>query len=174
LLTIIPFVGTLVGAGITVALLLLDWQGLPQLLWVGGIFVGLHLLESVILTPKIVGKKVGLGEAGALFAVLAGGQLLGFTGVLLAVPLAASVAVLIRRLLAYYERSAFFGAADDDRSIKPDEALMLARLADRIPALKMVVPTAVAAAPSGTPDSQATPPNGAGEANAVPHDTEEP
>lgn len=108
LLTIIPFVGTIVGAGITVGLCLIDYDGPTQLIAVGGVFVFLHLLEAAVLTPKIVGHRVGLGEVGALFAVLAGGNLLGFTGVLLAVPIAASIAVLIRRLVRYYEGSEFF------------------------------------------------------------------
>ena len=108
LLTIIPFLGTIVGAGLTAIVVLLDWQGPSQLIAVGGVFVVLHLLEAAFLTPKIVGKKVGLGELGALFAVLAGGKLLGFTGVLLAVPIAASVAVLVRRVLRYYEGTTFF------------------------------------------------------------------
>lgn len=116
LLTIIPFLGTVVGAVITVTLVLLDWQGLGQLLGVASVFVVLHVLEAAVLTPRIVGKRVGLGETSALFAVLAGGQLLGFAGVLLAVPIAASVAVLIRRLVVYYERSEFFGASDPDSS----------------------------------------------------------
>lgn len=116
LLTIIPFLGTVVGAVITVALVLLDWQGPGQLLGVASVFVILHVLEAAVLTPRIVGKRVGLGETSALFAVLAGGQLLGFAGVLLAVPIAASVAVLIRRLVGYYEQSEFFGAADPDSS----------------------------------------------------------
>ncbi len=68
----------------------------------------LHLLEAAVLTPKLVGKKVGLGEVGALFAVLAGGQLLGLTGVLLAVPIAASIAVLVRRAVRFYESTDFF------------------------------------------------------------------
>lgn len=117
LLTIIPFLGTVAGAVITLTLVLLDWQGPGQLVGVVAVFVVLHLIESVVLTPRIVGKRVGLGETGALFAVLAGGKLLGFTGVLLAVPIAASVAVLIRRLADYYERSEFFGAADRDSSM---------------------------------------------------------
>lgn len=117
LLTIIPFLGTVAGAAITLTLVLLDWQGPGQLVGVVAVFVVLHLIESVVLTPRIVGKRVGLGETGALFAVLAGGKLLGFTGVLLAVPIAASVAVLIRRLADYYERSEFFGAADRDSSM---------------------------------------------------------
>jgi predicted PurR-regulated permease PerM len=117
LLTIIPFLGTIAGAAITVTLVLLDWQGPGQLIGVAAVFVVLHLLESTVLTPRIVGKRVGLGETGALFAVLAGGKLLGFTGVLLAVPIAASVAVLLRRLARYYEGSEFFGAGDRDTSM---------------------------------------------------------
>lgn len=108
LLTIIPFLGTIVGAVVTGLLLVLEWQGSTQLLSVAGVFVVLHVVEGAVLTPKLVGKKVGLGEVGALFAVIAGGELLGFVGVLLAVPLAASVAVLVRRALRYYEQSDFY------------------------------------------------------------------
>jgi predicted PurR-regulated permease PerM len=107
-LTFIPFLGTIVGAAITSILVIADWQGPGQLAAVGGVFVVLHLLEAAVLTPKIVGHRVGLSEVAALFAVLAGGKLLGLTGVLLAVPIAASVAVLIRRLVRYYEGSEFF------------------------------------------------------------------
>ncbi len=107
-LTIIPFLGTIVGAIITAGLVLLDWQGPGQLIALGGVFLVLHMLEAAVLTPKIVGHRVGLGEVGALFAVLAGGKLLGFTGVLLAVPMAAAVAVLVRRVFRYYEESEFF------------------------------------------------------------------
>lgn len=108
LLTIIPFLGTVVGALITAAIVLVDWQGPGQIFAIAGVFGVLHLLEAAVLTPKIVGHRVGLGEVGALFAVLAGGKLLGFAGILLAVPLAASVAVIVRRLLRYYEGSSFF------------------------------------------------------------------
>jgi predicted PurR-regulated permease PerM len=108
LLTVIPFLGTFVGAGLALLMVVLDWQGAGQLAAVGAIFVVLHLLEAAVLTPRLVGKRVGLGEVGALFAVLAGGQLLGFAGVLLAVPLAASVAVLVRRAIRYYEATPFF------------------------------------------------------------------
>lgn len=116
LLTIIPFLGTFVGLAITLALVLLDWQGFTPLIGVACIFGVLHLLEAALLTPKLVGKRVGLGETGALFAVVAGGQLLGFAGVLLAMPIAASVAVLVRRLMRVYEQSQFFGAGDTDQS----------------------------------------------------------
>ncbi len=107
-LTIVPFLGTLVGAALTAVIIVIDWQGPRQLIYTGGVFVVLHVLEAGVLTPKIVGHKVGLGEVGALFAVVAGGQLLGLTGVILAVPLAAAVMVLVRRVIRYYEQSGFY------------------------------------------------------------------
>ena len=112
-LTIIPFVGTFVGAGVTGLVLLLNAS--PPKLWgvVAGIFFVLHLLEAAVLTPKIVGHKVGLSESAALFAVVAGGKLLGFVGILLAVPIAATIAVLLRHAVRYYEGSSFFGTEDD-------------------------------------------------------------
>lgn len=110
LLTIIPFLGTFAGAALVGVMLALDWQGPGQLIGCALVFVVLHLLEAAVLTPRLVGKKVGLGEVGALLAVLAGGELLGFTGVLLAVPLAAAVAVLVRRLHRTYQASDFFAA----------------------------------------------------------------
>ena len=140
LLTIIPFLGTFVGAGITFVFILLDWQSWGQIAGVGAVFIGLHLLEAAVLTPKIVGKKVGLGESGALFAVLAGGQLLGFAGVLLAVPLAASIAVLIRRVMRFYEDSEFFGADDHDHSVKRQEHEVLDELARTRPAAHAIIP----------------------------------
>ncbi len=107
-MTIIPFLGTIVGAALTMLLLLLDYQGAGQIAGVGGVFVVLHLLEAAVLTPKIVGHRVGLSEVAALFAVVAGGTLLGFFGILLAVPLAASIAVLVRRAYGAYEKSEFY------------------------------------------------------------------
>lgn len=108
LLTVIPFLGTLVGAALALAVVVLDWQGPGQLVAVSVTFVVLHLIEAAVLTPRLVGKRVGLGEVGALFAVLAGGQLLGFAGVLLAVPIAASIAVLVRRAVRFYQASDFY------------------------------------------------------------------
>ena len=137
-LTIIPFIGTFAGAAITIVIVLLDWQGAGLLIGVGVIFVLLHLLEAAVLTPKITGHKVGLSESAALFAVVAGGKLLGFVGVLLAVPIAATVAVLLRHAVRAYEHSEFFGQESDAmtaipdamRTIMPDAAPLAAPAAD--------------------------------------------
>ena len=117
-LTVIPFVGTVVGAGLALTIALAaapQGEGVALALKVGGIIGVLHLLEAGVLTPKIVGHRVGLSESAALFAVLAGGKLLGFVGVVLAVPLAATVGVLVRHGLSLYEGSSWFGPETDDQ-----------------------------------------------------------
>ncbi|HTL32100.1 MAG TPA: AI-2E family transporter [Kofleriaceae bacterium] len=126
ILTVIPFVGTLVGAVIAAAVTIAGGGSLSTLGEVGAVILVLHLLEAGFLTPKIVGHRVGLSESGALFAVVAGGKLLGFVGVVLAVPIAATVAVLIRYAVRYYEHTEFFGRETDaDVVITPAMALIM-------------------------------------------------
>jgi predicted PurR-regulated permease PerM len=125
-LTVIPFVGTLVGAMIAALVTLADGASLQTLGMVGGVILALHLLEAGFLTPKIVGHRVGLSESGALLAVVAGGKLLGFVGVVLAVPIAATFAVLVRFAIRYYEHTSFFGRESDaDVIITPAMALIM-------------------------------------------------
>jgi predicted PurR-regulated permease PerM len=125
-LTVIPFVGTFVGASIALLVTLAAGGGLQTLGLVAGVILCLHLLEAGMLTPKIVGHRVGLSESGALLAVVAGGKLLGFVGVVLAVPIAATVAVLVRYAVRFYEHTAFFGhESDADVVITPAMALIM-------------------------------------------------
>ncbi len=125
-LTVIPFVGTFVGALIAALVTVADGGSMQTLGMVGGVILCLHLLEAGVLTPKIVGHRVGLSESGALLAVVAGGKLLGFVGVVLAVPIAATVAVLVRHGVRYYEHTQFFGhESDADVVITPAMALIM-------------------------------------------------
>lgn len=125
-LTVIPFVGTFVGAAIAVLVTLGGGGSIQTLALVGGVIGVLHLLEAAVLTPKIVGHRVGLSESAALLAVVAGGKLLGFVGVVLAVPIAATFAVLVRYAVRYYETTAFFGRESDaDVDITPSMALIM-------------------------------------------------
>jgi predicted PurR-regulated permease PerM len=125
-LTVIPFVGTFVGATIAALVTVADGGSLQTLGMVGGVILCLHLLEAGALTPKIVGHRVGLSESGALFAVVAGGKLLGFVGVVLAVPIAATCAVLMRYAVRYYEHTEFFGhESDADVVITPAMATIM-------------------------------------------------
>lgn len=125
-LTVIPFVGTFVGAGIAGLVTLADGGSLDTLGLVAAVIVLLHVLEAGVLTPKIVGHRVGLSESGALIAVIAGGKLLGFVGVVLAVPIAATFAVLVRYAVRYYEHTAFFGRESDaDVVVTPAMAMII-------------------------------------------------
>jgi predicted PurR-regulated permease PerM len=124
-LTVIPFVGTFVGASIALLVTLANGN-LEVVGLVACVIVVLHLLEAGFLTPKIVGHRVGLSESGALLAVVAGGKLLGFVGVVLAVPLAATFAVVARYAVRYYEATSFFGRESDaDVVITPAMALIM-------------------------------------------------
>jgi predicted PurR-regulated permease PerM len=125
-LTVIPFVGTFVGALIAATVTIADGASMQTLGLVGGVILVLHVLEAGVLTPKITGHRVGLSESGALLAVVAGGKLLGFVGVVLAVPIAATFAVLVRYAIRYYEHTSFFGhESDADVVITPAMALIM-------------------------------------------------
>jgi predicted PurR-regulated permease PerM len=126
-LTVIPFVGTLVGAAIALTITLASGGGVSPALQVAAVIGVLHLLEAMVLTPKIVGHRVGLSESAALFA---GGKLLGFVGVVLAVPLAATVGVLVRYGIRVYERTDFYGR-DSDAEIPVSPAMAAVLPVDR-------------------------------------------
>ncbi len=108
LLTFIPYIGpttVLVGGSIAALVQFGDWQHLVGVLAVWG--VG-QLLESYVLTPKLVGDRVGLGPVTVIFAVMAGGTLFGFLGMLLALPVASVANVLIRHAHGRYVASRFY------------------------------------------------------------------
>lgn len=106
LLSIVPYLGSIVGivAALLVALLTShDWM---MLLWVAVVFGVGQSIESMVLTPLLVGDKLGLHPVVVIFAVLAGGQLMGMVGILLAIPVAAILAVILREpVLEWAKRS---------------------------------------------------------------------
>jgi predicted PurR-regulated permease PerM len=67
-----------------------------------------QLIESFVLTPRLVGERIGLHPLHVIFALLAFGQLLGFVGVLVALPVSAVLLVAIRRLRRHYQASALY------------------------------------------------------------------
>jgi predicted PurR-regulated permease PerM len=148
LLTVVPFVGTFVGATIAMLVTLATGGGSSTMLSVAAVILCLHLLEAAVLTPKIVGHRVGLSESGALFAVVAGGKLLGFVGIVLAVPIAATCAVLARLAMRYYEHTSFFGhESDADVVITPAMATIWP---GALPGSKIARPPTVEDSTAGT------------------------
>jgi len=79
-----------------------------HLFYVGIVFVIGQALEGMVLTPYLVGDRIGLHPVAVIFAVLAGGQLFGFIGVLLALPIAAIIAVILRYLHEQYKSSSMY------------------------------------------------------------------
>lgn len=108
ILSFIPFVGSLVGFVASVGLALFQFDELWRVGLVAGIFFFGQAIEGNILTPKLVGDKVGLHPVWVMFALLAGGALFGFVGVLLAVPVAAVIGVLTRFCLQRYMQSSLY------------------------------------------------------------------
>lgn len=108
LLTFVPYLGPTSGVvlGVLAALMQYgDWKHVAGVLAVFG--VG-QLIESYLLTPKLVGDRIGLHPVAVIFAVLAGGQLFGFLGMLLGLPLAAVVNVLLRYAHERYTQSQLY------------------------------------------------------------------
>lgn len=99
----VPYLGIVVGMGPAILMVLLDFSWLKL---VGAVltFVIGQTIEGFYLTPKIVGENVGLNPVAVILAILIFGQLLGFLGVIFAVPLAAAAKVLLHELIAYYKR----------------------------------------------------------------------
>jgi predicted PurR-regulated permease PerM len=109
LITFIPYVGSMTGLilalGVAVAQF---WPEYTLILIVLGIFLVGQFLEGNVLAPKLVGESVGLHPVWLIFALLAFGYLFGFVGLLVAVPLAATIGVLARFALRRYLESSLY------------------------------------------------------------------
>jgi predicted PurR-regulated permease PerM len=112
LLSFIPYVGALSGVGVALVIAIVQWGDLYHIALVLGVFGLGQVIESYYLTPKLVGEKVGLHPVWVIFALFVGGLFLGFTGVILAVPVAATIGVLIRFFLGKYLSSPLYSAPD--------------------------------------------------------------
>ena len=114
LLSFVPYVGSL--TTLVTSLLVALVQGWPS--WslfleaLGIVLVG-QILEGYVLSPKLVGKSVGLHPVWVMFALVAFGELFGFTGLLIAVPAAAAIGVLARHLMAIYLSGPFYRGHDE-------------------------------------------------------------
>ena len=105
---IVPYVGTIFGIVAGGAMAVAKFHDLLHVLLVLGWFALVQGLEGMVITPRVVGDRVGLHPMATILAVLIGGELFGFLGLLLAVPTAAAGNVLLRHLLKTYRDSTFF------------------------------------------------------------------
>lgn len=122
-LSFIPYVGGGVALGLGVIMTLIYWTDWMQLVGVVIAYTVIQVFEGFVITPRVVGEKVGLSAVWVLFALLVGGELLGFMGVLLALPAAAVIKIFVVRGLTWYRASELFlgtGGADEDATEATD------------------------------------------------------
>ena len=108
LLSIVPYLGAFLGVIAAVLAALFEFRDLLHVVLVLAVFAIGQSLESMFLTPKLVGDRIGLHPVTVIFAVLAGGHLFGFLGILLALPAAAALNVLVRHLRERYHKSEIY------------------------------------------------------------------
>ena len=123
LLTFVPYLGPasiVIFGGIAALVQYGDWQHLAG---VAVVFTVGQIIESYWLTPKLVGDKIGLHPMAVIFAVMAGGTLFGFLGMLLALPVAAVANVLLRYAQDRYRHSRLY--AGDAAAIAPEPAAVV-------------------------------------------------
>ncbi len=143
----VPYLGIIIGGGaalIAAAVQFQDWfhPGMVLLVFIVG-----QMLEGFVLTPWLVGDRVGLHPVAVIFAILAGGQLFGFLGVLLALPVAAVLMVVLRWGHERYLDSALYQATPTPRPSTEAETFV-----------ELPSPAAENAMPTADPGNQGRPP----------------
>ncbi|MDF1589574.1 MAG: AI-2E family transporter [Gammaproteobacteria bacterium] len=104
----VPYLGLIVGITLAGAAAFFQFHEWLPIVWVVVVFGVAQAIEGMLLTPRFVGERIGLHPVAVIFAVLAGGQLFGFTGVLLALPVAAVVMVILRHAHQRYLASQLY------------------------------------------------------------------
>jgi predicted PurR-regulated permease PerM len=115
LITFIPYIGSMTGLILSLGVAVAQfWPAYGLIVIVLGIFLVGQFIEGYVLAPKLVGESVGLHPVWVIFALLAFGYLFGFVGLLVAVPLAATIGVLTRFALRRYLQSALYTGEEAD------------------------------------------------------------
>ncbi len=109
LASIVPYLGFMVGFTASAIAAYAQFQDWTMLFWVGLVFGIGQAMEGMVLTPVLVGDRIGLHPVAVIFALMAGGQLGGFVGVVVALPVAAVIMVFIRHGLHHYRASDIYG-----------------------------------------------------------------
>ena len=114
LLSIVPYLGSIIGLLAAVVAALYQFQDILHPVLVAAVFAAGQTAEGMLLTPRLVGDRIGLHPVVVIFAVLAGGQLFGFLGILLALPVSAALNVVVRHARDSYTASSLFAQPRQD------------------------------------------------------------
>ncbi len=108
MLNLVPYLGTTLAGLVAIVLVLLKYHDVAHPLIVVGIIAFVQAMEGYIITPKIIGRRLGLHPLIIILSLMALGKLFGFVGILLAVPIAAVVKVFLAGFVASYRESEFY------------------------------------------------------------------
>ena len=115
LVSFVPYLGFIIGIVASIIAALVQFHDVLHLVLVVAVFLVANVLENYFLVPKLVGDRIGLHPVAVIFAVLAFGDLFGFIGVLLALPMAAVAVVLLRFLRERYEASPLYAGREQPK-----------------------------------------------------------
>ncbi len=148
MLAFVPYVGFTLGLLMALFMAVLDWQGVGTVVGVVAVMGGVQIIDGMVITPRIVGRSVGLAPLEVILTMMAAGSLFGFLGVLLAVPLGAVGKILIQRGVRAYLASPFYNRPPDGAPGSTTRSIVTG-----------VADTAVSASPpsSGTPGGSGPP-----------------
>ncbi len=108
ILVFIPYLGILTGLLISLSIGFSGFHGMQQIYYILISFASGHILEGGLVTPFLVGGKIGLSPIMIIFALMVFGQIFGFVGVLLALPLSTIAVVLLKHARSYYSKTKFY------------------------------------------------------------------
>ena len=121
LASIVPYLGFAVGMTAALIAAIFQFGDIAHLVAVVAVFTVAQAIEGTVLTPWLVGDRIGLHPVAVIFAVLAGGHLFGFVGILLALPVAAVIMVLLRHVHQSYLESQAYQKSENEGIIELDE-----------------------------------------------------
>ncbi|HKT41148.1 MAG TPA: AI-2E family transporter [Rhodanobacteraceae bacterium] len=115
LVSFVPYLGFIIGIVASIVAALVQFHDALHLVLVVVVFLVANVLENYVLVPKLVGDRIGLHPVAVIFAVLAFGELFGFIGVLLALPMASIAMVLLRFLRERYQASPLYAGREQPK-----------------------------------------------------------
>jgi predicted PurR-regulated permease PerM len=112
LVSFVPYVGGAIALTLALLMSVLHFDGFAQLMWVVAAYASVSVLENFVIVPRVVGDKLGLPALWVILALMIGGDLFGFAGVMLALPAAAIGKVITAHAMRHYYASALYAGGD--------------------------------------------------------------
>ncbi|MFB9068840.1 AI-2E family transporter [Pseudofulvimonas gallinarii] len=162
LISFVPYLGAIVGVGMAVIAALVQFGELWPLVGVAIVFSIGQTVEGFVLQPLLLGDRIGLHPVAVIFAIMAGGQLFGFLGVLLALPVAAVLVVVLRHFHRRYRASDVYAGIEPEPAPKTEPVVVqveVAAPADAQVSARSAADTAHAVAAAETPAAASVPPS---------------